>query len=342
MQIPLLPEHLAAIEAARQRTGSVNSRRGYDGAWRRFAAWCEELRLPGPARPLPKCWRPHTWLSLGREGKKACSHDQALTGLAITSTSTRASGLANPADSEDRTRRHVRTWSGSMGEEQKQARPLDAAAFAVIRRSAAVPRRRPDGSREDLDEALRARRRGHRHHLGDARRHAPRRRGLRAGVVRRAALERTAAAGSTSGAARPTSGRWGSLQLPGPPGHGRPRAKSAPVFTTAETRVFRLKARQPLQPDQRTRADGGRPGRGLQRAQPAHRDVHRPGGGRLRASRPPAGRAVEDGVRHARPKYIRGMTAGQECGGPLCTPGGDRRRPETASQEPSGDGMGHF
>ena len=44
--------------------------------------------------------------------------------------------------------------ASSLGGEQNQARPLDETAFAVIRRTAAIPRRRPDGTREDLDEAL--------------------------------------------------------------------------------------------------------------------------------------------------------------------------------------------
>ena len=148
VQVALLPEDLAAIEVARQRSGSGNTNRGYDGAWRRFAAWCEWRGYPA----LPACDEVVAayLASLGREGKKLSTiryHRAAVV------AKHKAGHLPNPADS-DNVRLIMGDLVDSLGGEQKQAMPLDEAAFAVIRRTAAIPRRRPDGSREDLDAAL--------------------------------------------------------------------------------------------------------------------------------------------------------------------------------------------
>ena len=148
MQIPLLPEDLAAIEAARQRSGSTNTKRGYEGAWRRFAAWCEGRGYP--ALPTAPEVLAAYLLLLGREGKALATirfHRAAVV------ERHKAGGLPHPADSGD-VRVAISDLERSLGSEQTQARPLDEAAFAVIRRTAAIPRRRPGGGREGLDEAL--------------------------------------------------------------------------------------------------------------------------------------------------------------------------------------------
>ena len=148
VQIALLPEDVAAIEAALQRSGSANTKRGYEGAWRKFAAWCEGRGYPSlPA--APKALSAYL-LSLERDGKKLATirlHRAAVV------AQHKASGLTNPADEE--VRRVMAGQAASLGGEQKQAMPLGEAEFAVIRRTAAIPRRRADGSRENLDYALR-------------------------------------------------------------------------------------------------------------------------------------------------------------------------------------------
>ena len=148
MQIPLLPEDLAAIEAARQRSRVSNTRRGYDGAWRRFETWCQGRDYPFlPTTPeilaayLARRWQDGRALSTINVDRAAVASKHKL------------GGHPNPADSEP-VRELMSYLNDLLGGEQKQARPLDEAAFAVVRRTAAIPRRRPDGTRENLDEAL--------------------------------------------------------------------------------------------------------------------------------------------------------------------------------------------
>ena len=148
MQIPLLPEDLAAIEAARQRSGSANTKRGYEGAWRSFVAWCEGKGYPslGASPEVAAAYL----ATMGREGKKVATIKFHRAAVADRH---RTGGLPDPTDSEI-VRSVMSGLASSLDGEQKQARPLDETAFAVIRRTAAIPRRRPDGTREGLDEAL--------------------------------------------------------------------------------------------------------------------------------------------------------------------------------------------
>ena len=148
MQIPLLPEHLAAIEAVKRRSGSTNTQRAYDGAWSGFLRWCESYGYPPlPADPGVAA----AYLaSRALEGRKLATIRKDRIAL---STKHKAAGLPNPVDSEE-VKKVMSDLNDYLGAEQKQARPLDEAAFDAIRRSAAIPRRRPDGGREGLDDAL--------------------------------------------------------------------------------------------------------------------------------------------------------------------------------------------
>ena len=148
MQIPLLPEHEAAIEAARQRSVPETTRRGYDGAWRRFSAWCDAYGYPA-IPTVPEVVAAYL-ASLAKEGKGLSTIKSARAAVADRH---RAGHHPSPTDSET-VRAVMSGLASSLGGEQKQARPLDETAFAVIRRTAAIPRRKPDGTREGLDEAL--------------------------------------------------------------------------------------------------------------------------------------------------------------------------------------------
>ena len=148
MQIRLLPEDLAAIEAAKQRSGSANTKRGYEGAWRRFTAWCEGRDYPA----LPTAGRVLAayLLFLGREGKAVATI--TLHRAAVVHRH-KITDLAHPADSKD-VRDAMRYLEESLGRQQKQAKPLHEEARAEIHRTAKIPRRRPDGTRENLDDAM--------------------------------------------------------------------------------------------------------------------------------------------------------------------------------------------
>ena len=149
MQTPLLlPEDLAAIEEMRRRSALANTTRGYEVGWRRFAAWCEGRGYP--ALPTAPTVLASFLLYLGREGR-ALATIRAYCAAVVDRHNT--GGLPNPADSKD-VRDAMSDLHSLLGGEQRQARPLDAAAFEAIRRSAGIPRRRPDGSRERLEDAL--------------------------------------------------------------------------------------------------------------------------------------------------------------------------------------------
>lgn len=148
MQIPLLPEHQAAIDAARRRSALTNTKRGYEGAWRRFAAWCAASGYP--SLPTASNVLAAYLDSLRREGKALATirlYRAAIVDRHMTA------GLPHPADSDD-VRVVMSDLEIILGSDQKQARPLDEEAFMAIRRSAAIPRPRPGGGREKLDDAL--------------------------------------------------------------------------------------------------------------------------------------------------------------------------------------------
>ena len=148
-QIALMPEHEAALEAALLSSVPSNTRRGYAGAWRRFARWCEQYRYPSlPADPRVLA---SYLLDLKREGKKLstiCFHRAAIV------HHHKVSGRASPADNEE-VRRAMGHLEKTLGSEQKQAMPMDKDAFIEVIRTAKNPRRRSDGSWEDPQEALR-------------------------------------------------------------------------------------------------------------------------------------------------------------------------------------------
>ena len=148
MQPPLLPEHQAAIEAARRRAAQGNTRRGYESAWRRFAAWCERYgysALPTDPRVLAAYLD-----SLRREGLALATVRKY---RAAVVSRHKSAGLPHPAEGDD-VRVVMSDLEELLGADQKQARALDEQAFMLIRLSAAVPRIMPGGGREALDDAL--------------------------------------------------------------------------------------------------------------------------------------------------------------------------------------------
>ena len=148
MQIPLLPEDQAALDEGRRLSGKTNTKRSYEGTWRRFAAWCEARGYPSlPTAPNVLA----AWLYfLGRDGKKL-STIRAYKAAVVDRN--KSAGMGNPADAEE-VALAITNLETSLGDEEDQATPLDEAAFAIIRRTAAIPRRRTEGRREKLGDAL--------------------------------------------------------------------------------------------------------------------------------------------------------------------------------------------
>ena len=148
MQPRLLPEDQAELDAADERASKTNTKRGYDGNWRRFAAWCQERGYP--SLPTASNVLAAYLFSLRRRGLTLST---IRSYKAAVVDKHKSAGLPHPADNEE-VARHMKDLETSLGGEQKQAMPLTEAAFAAIRRTAPIPRRRADGSREKLDDAL--------------------------------------------------------------------------------------------------------------------------------------------------------------------------------------------
>ena len=148
MQPRLLPEDQARLDAAALRASKTNTKRGYEGNWGRFAAWCEEQgyqSLPAASNVLS------TYLFFLSEKGLALSTIRSYKAAVVDKHM--SAGLPHPANNKE-VAAAMKDMDTSLGGEQKQAMPLTEAAFAAIRRTAAIPRRRPDGSREKLDDAL--------------------------------------------------------------------------------------------------------------------------------------------------------------------------------------------
>ena len=254
MQFQLLPEDRDAIEAARQRSAAQRTRSAATtGAWRRFAAMVRGAGLSSPCRRPPEVVAAYLAVLWGGR-VRSLGHHQASTGPPWSTRHKSGNGLPHPADSEV-----VRTvvmseacrgpWAASRSRLQAAGRGRLRGDTPDGRDTQAHARRRPRGSwttrleRGAQDIAIISVMRE---------RPAASGRGGRLGLDRRAPPARRQVAGSTSAAARPTSGPrgpcstwaakpWSDLEVKVRPGEEGVQA----VFTGRDGRRLSAKCTSP-------------------------------------------------------------------------------------------------
>ena len=149
-----LPELRAADRGVAQSLESVladNTRRTYDGQWRIFTGWCDEVGLTSlPAEPLTVA----RYLA-ARAGSGASIATLRLATSAISKAHEWAK-LESPCR-DPGVRASLKGWGRRLSKPQRQSGALTADVLAVIRLTAVQPRRRGRGIETPEQAAQRAR-----------------------------------------------------------------------------------------------------------------------------------------------------------------------------------------